>query len=113
MAERMTVALSLKLRQLLQESPKTYEQLAELSGINQSRVARWRKSNAEFIHVDHWAPDKNGRLFIPVFSWGAWPDKPRPGRVLSSAERMRIHRARAKQSPVAQTAGGIGLDELI
>ena len=113
MAERMTVALSLKLHQLLQESPKTYEQLAELSGINQSRVARWRKSNAEFIHVDHWGPDKNGRLFIPVFSWGADPDKARPGRVLSSAERMRIHRARAKQSPVAQTAGGIGLDELI
>lgn len=96
MAERMTVALSLKLRQLLQESPKTYEQLAELSGINQSRVARWRKSNAEFIHVDHWAPDKNGRLFIPVFSWGADPDKARPGRVLSSAERMRIHRAKGK-----------------
>ena len=96
MAERMTVALSLKLRQLLQESPKTYEQLAELSGINQSRVARWRKSNAEFIHVDHWAPDKNGRLFIPVFAWGADPDKARPGRVLSSAERMRIHRAKGK-----------------
>lgn len=96
MAERMTVALSLKLRQLLQESPKTYEQLAELFGINQSRVARWRKSNAEFIHVDHWAPDKNGRLFIPVFSWGADPDKARPGRVLSSAERMRIHRAKGK-----------------
>ena len=113
MAERMTVALSLKLRQLLQESPKTYDQLTELSGINQTRVARWRKSNAEFIHVGDWAADKNGRLFIPVFAWGAEPDKARPGRVLSSAERMRIHRARAKQSPVAQTAGGIGLDELI
>lgn len=114
MAERMSVKKSLELRELLLTTPMTYEQLCEAGRLSPQRAAYWRKSNAENIFVSDWAPDKNGRLFVPVFSWGVGEDKPRPGRTLTSAERMRELRARRKQEaqaaepPVAkaQTGGG-------
>lgn len=94
MAERISVQKSLELRELLLAKPMTYEELCAASGLSDQRAARWRKTNADNIYVFDWAPDKNGRLFVPVFAWGTEPDKPRPGRVMTSAERMRAHRAK-------------------
>ena len=96
MAERITVKKALELRDMLLATPLTYEQLSALSGLSAERTARWRKSNADDIYVADWAPDKNGRPFVPMWAWGAQPDKPRPGRAMSSAERMRALRTKKK-----------------
>ena len=96
MAERTTVKKSIELQGLLSVMPMTYEDLCTVSGLSAQRIAYWRKSNADDIYIADWAPDKNGRLFVPVFAWGKQPDKARPGRVLSSAERMRALRAKKK-----------------
>lgn len=98
MAERTSVNKSLEIIKLLQTKPMTYEQLCEASGLSEQRMAYWRKSNAANIYVADWAPDKNGRPFVPMWAWGNQPDKPRPGRAMSSAERMRAHRAKKKAS---------------
>lgn len=113
MAERTSVKKSLEMRAALMARPMTYAQMREAFGLSDQRMAYWRKANAENIYVFDWAPDKNGRLFVPVFAWGDQPDKPRPGRAMSSADRMRAHRARAKQQATVQTDGGVGIDELI
>lgn len=89
--------------------PMTYEQLCEAGGLTAQRAAYWRKSNADNIYICEWAPDKNGRLFVPVFAWGQQPDAPRPGRVQTSAERMRALRSKRK----AAASGGVGLGDLI
>ena len=131
MAEKMTIKKSLALRDLLMSKPMTYEQLCEEGGLTPQRAAYWRKTNAEFIRIAGWAPDKNGRLFVPVFFWGPGEDVPRPGRALTSAERMRALRQRRrlaaqnaqaetvvetqKPEPVVEKEAtiGIGLDDLI
>lgn len=96
MAERITVKKAVELRDLLLATPLTYEQLSAISGLSAERTARWRKNNAANIYVADWAQDKNGRPFVPMWAWGTQPDKPRPGRAMSSAERMRVLRAKKK-----------------
>lgn len=109
MAERTSVKQSLELRDMLMAKPMTYEQLCEAGGLTLQRAAYWRKSNADDIYVIECAPDKNGRPFVPVFAWGKAPDAPRPGRALTSAERMRALRSKRK----ADVVGGVGLADLI
>lgn len=121
--QRTSVKQAIALRDMLSQTPMTYEQLVAATGMSQPRVAYWRKSNADNIYVAAWAPDKRGRLFNPVWAWGAGEDAPRPGRSQTSAERMRELRARRKlevqaapaaEPPVVkETTIGIGLDDLI
>lgn len=96
MGVRMTFEESRKLRETISQSPKTYEQLVAASGIKQLRLARWVARNRTDIHIASWAPDVNGRLFVPMWAWGAAPDAARPGRVLTAAEQMRVSRAKKK-----------------
>ena len=103
MAEKMTLKKSLALRDLLMSKPMTYEQLCEEGGLTPQRAAYWRKTNAEFIRIAGWAPDKNGRPFLPQFRWGVAPDEPRPGRTLTPAEQMRQSRQRRALSQEIKT----------
>lgn len=93
---RITLTQQGALARLLRLAPRTYDQLVAATGMSKPRVARWVKANAENIYVADWAADKNGRLFVPMFRWGAKPDAVRPGRVLTPAEQMRKLRANRK-----------------
>ena len=88
----MSAALSVALRDMLAKEAMTYDTLVLRAGISKPRVARWVKTNRANIHVAGWAPDKNGRMFLAMFRWGAAPDLPRPGRALTPAEQMRKQR---------------------
>lgn len=93
MAERITQQQSLALQQLLREKPMGYADMELATSMAARRLARWVKKHRADLHVSAWAPDKNGRLFVPVFAWGRRPDTPRPGRALTPAEQMRKTRA--------------------
>lgn len=85
----------------LGEKPMTYAELVEFSGMTLQTVGRWvRKMRVcGLIHVESWAEDRNGRLFVPRFRWSAVPDTPdvaRPGDSRTAAERMAAMRAERK-----------------
>lgn len=94
MADRMTPDVAAVLVNRLVDGPATYDEMAAHTGISKPRVARWVKNCRSFIYIAGWAPDKNGRPFLPQFRWGAAPDEPRPGRTLTPAEQMRQSRQR-------------------
>lgn len=107
MADRITSRMSMYLRDLLTASPLSYADLVQYTGISQPRVARWVKGNRADIRVVSWSPDKNGRLFCPVFRWGAGADAPRPGRVLTAAAQMRKSRAGGTHGGARQNSGPV------
>ena len=92
-AHRMQVALQAK--------AQTYAELVALSGLNQSAVANWVKTLREMtpspIHVEAWGPDRNGRLFVPLWRWGTKMDAPRPGPARTPQQRMEALRAARKE----------------
>lgn len=96
---RMTAALSAAIQEALVEVPMTYDRIATAYGLSKTSVARWVKSMREpvkRIYVADWAPDVNGRKFVPMWAWGRRTDAARPGPSRSDAERMREHRAKKK-----------------
>lgn len=96
--KRMTAALSASLVSLLQESPKSYEQLASATGLNKRSVARWisQMQGSRSVHIADYGPDINGRLFVPLWAWGNQPHARRPGQAKTNAERMREKRLAGK-----------------
>lgn len=86
-----------KMIDALWQSPQTYEQLADISGLNKPAVATWVKSMraARMMYVAKWAPDVRGRAFKPVFGWGSKTDAARS--VHTGAERMAAFRGRNKK----------------
>lgn len=93
---RTTMAHGQRYIALLTEKAWTYDGLAAATGINKRRLAAWIAANREHIRIEDWAPDKNGRPFLPMFRWADGEDTPRPGRRISSAQRMRELRERRK-----------------
>lgn len=93
--KRFTVVHSEMLRDNLTERPMTYDQMVELTGLSKVSVARWVKGRraAGRVFIEGYGPDKNERLFCPLFRWGNLQDAARPGYSISPAERMRQHRA--------------------
>lgn len=87
-----------QMRTALVEKPRTYDELAEISGLSKIAVARWvhqhRTESVGLIHISGYAKDVRGRLFVPQFSWGAGSDAQRPGYQRTAADRMRDMRAR-------------------
>lgn len=96
MGVRMTGAQVAQMIQLLTVRGHTYDQLVEATGIAKTRIAHWLKNNMSSVRVVAWAPDKNGRPFVPVWQWGEGVSLPRPGPAMTSAERMRVFRAKQK-----------------
>lgn len=96
---RMTAALSAAIQEALVEVPMTYERIAQVYGLSKTSVARWVKSMRDpvkRIYIADWAPDVNGRVFVPMWAWGRRTDAERPGPKRTDAERMRAHRAKTK-----------------
>lgn len=86
----------------LDKQAMNYEQLIAFTGMSMQAVGRWvrRMKAAGEIHVESWSEDKNGRLFVPMFRWGAKPDAARPGAAITNAQRMAEMRARRKAEGV-------------
>ncbi len=106
MTDRISTLQSLELRDLLAGQPRSYDALVSATGIGKPRVARWVKNNRASLRIADWAPDKNGRLFVPMFEWGVGEDLPRPGRVLTPAEQMRkVRERRAAALPLNSFKG--------
>lgn len=86
----------------LREKCRSYDDLVAISHLKKPTVARWIKAlrvpEVRVVFIEGWQPDKNGRLFVPLFRWGTQPDAARPGRALTSAERMRALRATRKNA---------------
>ena len=85
----------------LQAEPQSYDDLCHISGLNKPAVARWIKSlrpdtGERHVHIADYGPDRNGRLFVPLFAWGNEEDAERPGDSRTDAERMRKLRADRK-----------------
>jgi hypothetical protein len=89
-----------QMQEALKEKPRSYDELARVTGLNKPAVARWvklmRAVTPSPIFISGWGPDKNGRLFVPLFAWGTAPDAERPGDSRTDAERMRALRAARK-----------------
>lgn len=82
----------------MESTPRTYRELSEISGLPLPSIRRWVKNlqAAGFAHVAGYAPDRAGRMFVPMWAWGAGADAARPGPRRTAAERMRDSRARRK-----------------
>lgn len=76
----------------------TYDQMVDVSGLKKTTIAAWITSlrTAGQVFIEGWAPDKNGRLFVPRWRWGNSPDAERPGDRRTPAERMAAVRARRR-----------------
>lgn len=103
---RIDALATLVLERQLRVGRQSYDALAEAIGANKAAVMRWMKKmrEARLVHVAEWGPDKNGRLFVPLFSWGVESDAPRPGPSTTPAARMAAHRAR--QAALAEKLRG-------
>lgn len=75
----------------------SYDRMAEVIGLGKTSVQRWARDMREagLIHIAAYGPDKNGRLFVPLYKWGRERDVDRPGHKETPAERMRAKRAEA------------------
>ena len=92
---RITILHTEILREKLLESPMTFDQMAEAVGLSKAAVQRWIKSmrEANRVYVSGYAPDKNGRPFVPLHRWGVGENAKRPGQTIKPADRMRAKRA--------------------
>jgi len=99
----VTAPLAIAMVKALEKGCQTYDELVAVSGLKKPTVARWikalRDARVKGVYVEQWVEDVNGRLFVPCFRWGERPDAKRPGRSLTSAERMRALRASRKAGP--------------
>lgn len=86
----------------LREKARTYDDLVGISQLKKPTVQRWIKAlrvdEVRVVRIEAWKPDKNGRLFVPLFRWDSRPDAPRPGPSTTSAQRMRTLRASRKSA---------------
>ena len=96
MPDRITQEEQLALVDLLLMGDMSYDDLARESGLSKAQVARFMRKARDRVRVSSYGPDKNGRIFVRRFAWGAGPKAERPGRVLTAAEQMRKLRARRK-----------------
>lgn len=96
MSTRITTAQSLHLVRLLTAETLTQDGVVIRSGLNKVQIARWIKRNRDNVRVADWAPDKNGRLFVPMWQWGVGADVERPGPKQSDYERVKAWRAKKK-----------------
>lgn len=87
----------------LKESPATYEQLSAFSGVSKRALSRFiallREPNVSpnNVYISSYAPDRNGRPFVPLWAWGpGQQDAPRPGDTKTDAQRMKEARAAKK-----------------
>jgi len=95
---RCTTERALLMSNAMAESPRTVAQLVELSGLSKQAVARWLKAVRGNVHIAGYTEDARGRVFAPMWAYGAGVDAPRPGCARSAAERMRDVRRRRKDS---------------
>lgn len=120
MAERMTAVAAATVGDLLKIKGHTYQQLAETTGLSIRALTRFVRSDRSAermaagkhsIYVAGYAPDKNGRSFVPIWRWGRGrEDAPRPGRMLTPAEQMR--KSRRKNRPAAESKVKVPIPEL-
>jgi hypothetical protein len=97
---RMGMVEISQMSDMLKAAQQRYDDLALISGLSKQSVTGWlRKMRAaKLVYRSGWALDVRGRLFVPLFSWGAKEDVPRPGPQRTGSDRMRDTRARrAKQ----------------
>jgi len=97
---RNNPARQLRMQAAMQIEPQSYDALSAVSGLSNAAVAHWLKTlralDPKPVHIAGWAPDVNGRLFVPLWAWGTKPDAPRPGQSRTPAERMAALRAAKK-----------------
>lgn len=108
MTERNHISLvgSLQLQQLITGKEMTVNEMVESSEYTYASVSRWirKMRSAGAVYISGYAPDKNGRLFVPKHTWGKGEDAVRPGALLTDAERMRAYRTRrAEREKNSQT----------
>lgn len=89
--KRMTPLVAVVLQTKMQQMPRSYDELANISGLPKSSVARWIRTMraAGFAHIACYGNDSVGRPFVPLWGWGNKPDMQRPGPRRTAAERMR------------------------
>ena len=92
---RMTMLHAEVLRDRMVNEAMTYNRMAEVAGLGKTAVQRWARDMraAGLIYVAEYGPDKNGRLFVPLYKWGRGRDAERPGDKETPADRMRAKRA--------------------
>ena len=98
---RNTTETILQMVSALQEGPKSYAQLAGLTGLAERTVSGWIKSlrppQKKQVYIAEYALDSVGRPFVPLWAWGDKPDAARPGQSRTPAERMRAMRQRRRK----------------
>ena len=99
MTERkpMTPRISLMLIEAMQVEPMTYDDLANISGVQRPVIARFIKSAREdkLVRISGWKADVRGYPTVPQFRFGNTPDTPRP-TPKTAAQRMAATRAARK-----------------
>lgn len=80
----------------LEQGDAGYDELSQLTNLSVASVGRWVRLMRESGHtrITSYGPDRKGRPFVPLFTWGAGPDLPRPGQARPAKERMAELRSR-------------------
>jgi hypothetical protein len=86
-----------KLVKALQEEPRTYLELVDITGLSRQSIYRYIKVFRDFdlIHVGDWDEDKVGRRRVRAWAWGDKPDVPMPA-VKPKPQASRDYRERLK-----------------
>ena len=94
--KRNNTRTALHMQKSLMLKAHTVEQLAVISGLSITAVRRWLNAmhEAKAAHIEGWAADCRGRLFVPMWRWGSKKDAARPGPQRTSTDRVRDYRAR-------------------
>lgn len=82
---------------LMEGTPYTYAELAEVSGLADKTVRGLLlpfRQRPRMVRIGAWQEDRIGRANTPAFTWGSEPDAPR--RAVSARVRRAQYRARQK-----------------
>jgi hypothetical protein len=93
----------LRMQSAMKLTPRSYDDLALVSGLSKTSVTRWikqlRAMNPKHAYIATWGEDSRGRPVIPLWAWGNKPDAERPGASPEKqAARMRAMRLRKKEA---------------
>lgn len=95
---RIDIIAAQVMTERLQQGNASYVDLAEVANLSPASVGRWMRlmKQAGRVHITGYAPDKGGRPFTPLYTWGPGTDLQRPGANKTPAMRMAEIRARRK-----------------
>lgn len=88
----LTAISAARMQQAMTNEPQSLDELVVISGLAKPVVTRYvrelHEAEQKMIHIADWGKDVRGYATIRKFGWGNKPDKSKPLKWASAAERM-------------------------